>query len=198
MVIGNGLALVKRRSRTIASASLISRASDATRSSIWLRVVLFVVIYFFFHWAYQALRASSLDPLFIRLTTVSPASFLFGWLWPLDGVAAEGPSLVWRGGRLTLLAGCDGFDVMALFVAAMLASDVAWRRGVTALIFGCAGIWILNQLRVAALYWSFRYERAWFDPVHTIWGPLLLIVLVAAIYAWALRGGLRGLQSADE
>lgn len=52
---------------------------------------------------------------------------------------------------------------------------------------GCAAVWALNQARIAALYWTFRYQRDWFDSVHTVWGPLLLISEVVMIYAWAVR-----------
>lgn len=153
----------------------------------WLRVVLFLAIYGGLHAAYQALRESPLDPWFIHELTVRPASGFIGWLWPMDGVSAAGPRLVWPQGRLTLLAGCDGFEVMSLFVAAMLVAEVSWRRGLPFLLAGCIGIWALNQVRIAALYWAFRYERSWFDAIHTAWGPLLLILCVAALYAWAIE-----------
>ncbi|MDP1789707.1 MAG: archaeosortase/exosortase family protein [Methylibium sp.] len=153
----------------------------------WLRVSLFLALYALLHWAYQSLRESSLDPWFIHTITVQPAAVLIGWLSPFDGVSAVGPRLVWPQGRLTLLAGCDGFEVMSLFIAAMLVADVTWRRGLVMLLAGCAAVWGLNQLRIAALYWAFRYERDWFDAIHTVWGPLLLILCVTVFYLWALR-----------
>jgi exosortase/archaeosortase family protein len=162
----------------------------------WLRVALFLGIYALLHASYQALRESSFDPWFIHNLTVRPAAALIGWIWPMDGVAPAGPRLVWPNGRLTLLAGCDGFEVMSLFVAAMLVADVTWRRGLLFLGAGCVAVWMLNQLRIAALYWAFRYERAWFDAIHTAWGPLVLILAVAAIYAWAVGWRARGPTSA--
>lgn len=153
----------------------------------WLRVSLFLGLYALLHWAYQSLRESPLDPWFIHTLTVQPAASLIGWIAPLDGVSAVGPRLVWPQGRLTLLAGCDGFEVMSLFIAAMLVADVTWRRGLVMLLAGCTTVWVLNQLRIAALYWAFRYERDWFDAIHTVWGPLLLILCVASFYGVALK-----------
>jgi exosortase family protein XrtM len=158
----------------------------------WLRVGLFLLIYGLLHWAYQSLRDSRFDPWFVHTLTVQPASALIGLLFPSDAVNAVGPRLVWPEGRLTLLAGCDGFEVMSLFVAAVLVADTGWRRGVAALLGGCVAVWALNQLRIAALYWSFRYQRDWFDAIHTAWGPLALIVAVAALYWWMVGRGVTG------
>lgn len=160
---------------------------DEPRSPLWLQVALFLLIYGVLQWAYQSLRSSEWDPWFIHTLTVRPAASLIDWLAATDGVAAVGPRLTWPGGRLSLLAGCDGFEVMCLFVPAILVAEVPWRRGVVALVLGCVAIWGLNQVRIAALYAAFRYQRDWFDAIHTAWGPLLLIAFVAAIFAWALR-----------
>jgi exosortase/archaeosortase family protein len=164
-----------------------SQSVDERRSPLWLQVGLFLLIYGVLQWAYQSLRSSKWDPWFIHALTVRPAASLIHWASATDGVAAVGPRLTWPGGRLTLLAGCDGFEVMCLFVAAILVAEVSWRRGLVALVLGCLAIWVLNQLRIAALYVTFRYQRDWFDAIHTAWGPLLLIAAVAAIFAWALR-----------
>ncbi|MDP3824848.1 MAG: exosortase/archaeosortase family protein [Burkholderiales bacterium] len=159
---------------------------DRPRAPVALRIGLFLLIYGGLHWAYQSLRSSALDPWFIHTLTVSPAAALLDGLWPADLVRAVGPRLAWPGGRLTLLAGCDGFEVMSLFAAAVLVADLSWRRGLFALVAGCAAVWALNQTRIVALYWAFRYERDWFDAIHTVWGPLLLISAVVVIYAWAV------------
>jgi exosortase/archaeosortase family protein len=168
-------------------SALVSQSYLQERGSpLWLRIGLFLLLYGGLHGAYQALRDSRFDPWFIHELTVRPAAGLIAVLFPGDAVAAAGPRLVWPEGRLTLLAGCDGFEVMSLFIAAVLVADVGWRRGLIALVVGCAAVWALNQARIAALYWSFRYQREWFDAVHTAWGPLLLVVAVAALYAWAI------------
>ena len=156
---------------------------EQPRAPVALRIGLFLLVYGGLHWAYQALRSSAFDPWFIHALTVSPAAALLDGLWPADLVRAIGPRLAWPGGRLTLLAGCDGFEVMSLFVAAVLVADLSWRRGLVALVLGCAVVWVLNQARIVALYWAFRYEREWFDPIHTVWGPLLLIAAVVGVYA---------------
>ena len=158
---------------------------DLPRAPVALRIGLFLLVYGGLHWAYQSLRSSAFDLWFIHVLTVSPAAALLDALWPADLVRAIGPRLAWPGGALTLLAGCDGFEVMSLFVAAVLVADLSLRRGLVALAVGCTAVWALNQTRIVALYWAFRYEREWFDPIHTVWGPVLLIATVAFLYARA-------------
>lgn len=168
------------------TVSLAVDDAEAKASPAWLRVGLFLALYGVLQWLYQSLRSSAWDPWFIHTLTVRPAAGLIGWFAPQDAVAALGPRLVWPHGSLALRAGCDGFEVMSLFIAAIFVADVSWRRGLVALLLGCAAIWALNQVRIAVLYESFRYRREWFDAIHTAWGPLLLIAAVAAIYAWAV------------
>ncbi len=157
------------------------------RAPRWLQVALFLLIYAAFQWGYQSLRSSRWDHWFIHQLTVQPAAWLVQVISPAEAVQAVGYRLVWPGGGLALRAGCDGFEVIGLFIAAVLVADVGWRRGLVALVSGCVTIWALNQLRIAALYAAVRYDRSWFDSLHTGVGPLILIAAVAGMYAWMVR-----------
>jgi len=152
----------------------------------WGRVALFVIVYAFLQAGALALYGSRFEPWWIDLMTVRPAAALLGLLAPADGVVASGSALVWPGGRLNVRSGCDGLELMTLFVAAVLVAPVGWIRGAIALVAGCLGIWVLNQMRIVALYGAFRHHRDWFDTIHTVGAPLLLVALVAAFYAWVV------------
>ena len=153
----------------------------------WAALLLFVLLYAALQAAYQALRGSATGRWLIDAATVAPAATLIGTVFPHDGVLAQGARLVWAGGRLQLLAGCDGFEVLALFVPAVLVAPVAWRRGLAMLVLGTALIWSLNQLRLLALYAAYRHWRDGFDALHAVWGPLVMLSLVFAWFAWNLR-----------
>lgn len=150
-------------------------------------LMLFAALYGALQWAYQASRGAGAGRWLIDHLTVAPAAALIRALYPDDGVLAQGTRLVWPGGRMQLLAGCDGFEVLALFVPAVLVAPVSWRRGLAMLALGAALIWSLNQLRLLALYSAFRYWRDTFDALHTVWGPLVMLSIVFGFFAWNLR-----------
>ena len=118
-----------------------------------------------------------------------PAAALIDLFFPADGVSAHGPRLTWPGGRLQLLAGCDGFEVLSLYLAAVFVAPVPWRRGLVMLSLGCLLVWALNQLRLLGLYVSYRHWREGFDALHTVWGPVLMLSAGFAWFAWNLRRG---------
>jgi len=156
------------------------------------RVLLFACLYGLAQFAYQGLREVQAGRWLVEYATVAPAAALIGLVFPADGVQAVGPRLAWPGGRLQLLAGCDGFEVIALYLPAVIVAPVGWRRGLSMLGAGVALIWGLNQLRLLGLYAAFRHWREVFDALHTVWGPLLMLTLVSAFFAWNLRNARPG------
>lgn len=128
----------------------------------------------------QALRAGPVGAWWIERATAAPSAALIGWLRPSDGVLAQGPRLVWPGGRLSLQAGCDGLELLALLAAALLAAPLPWRRRVTLLPTMLLLVWVLNQGRLLALYASFRHWPDGFDALHVVVAPLLMLGLAGA------------------
>jgi len=151
-----------------------------------LRVLGFALLYGLLHFGYQSMRHGP-GSWWIDQVTVAPAAVLINGLFPADGVWAQGNQLQWPLGRLRLLAGCDGFEVLTLYLAAVLMAPVSWRRGLLMLAVGSAMIWVMNQGRIVGLYLAFRHWRDGFDVLHTVWGPLLMIAVVFAYFAWNLR-----------
>jgi exosortase/archaeosortase family protein len=159
--------------------------AEAGRAGL-LRVAAFALIYALLQFGYQSMRDSPGSWLIDRVTVV-PAAALIDGFFPSDGVVAQGNQLQWPLGRLRLLAGCDGFEVLTLYLAAVLVAPVSWRRGLLMLAAGTALIWVMNQGRIVGLYLAFRHWREGFDVLHTVWGPLVMIAVVFAFFAWNLR-----------
>lgn len=158
--------------------------------SAWPRlggIALFVALFLVLQVAWQRWGTGDAGTWLIGHATVAPAATLIGMLFPYDHVWAQGPRLAWPDGRLQLEAGCDGFEVLALFVPAVLVAPVSWRRGAAMLLVGTALIWGLNQIRLLALYLAFRRWPEAFDSLHAVWAPLLLLGATFAFYAWCLR-----------
>lgn len=127
--------------------------------------------------ALQALRAGPAGAWWMAQANAAPSAALIGWLRPADGVLAQGPRLVWPGGRLSLQAGCDGLELLALLAAALLAAPLPWRRRVALLPALLLLVWALNQGRLLALYTSFRHWPDGFDALHVVVAPLLMLGL---------------------
>lgn len=157
--------------------------SDEAPPARWLPLLLFVTIYGSLQLCYVALRGGNSESFLIERATVAPAAKLLQLLFPRDGLVADGSRIAWPQGELVLLNGCDGFELMILLAAAILVAPIGVIQGAKALAIGIAGLWALNQIRIAALYWAVRSHRSWFDPLHTLWCPLVLVVF-AVVFFW--------------
>jgi exosortase/archaeosortase family protein len=105
-----------------------------------------------------------------------------------ETVTASGSRLLASGGGLNVLQGCEGLDVLGLWLAAAAAGPFTLRGRLLALTLGSVLVFALNQLRLASLFHLYRQQRDWFGDAHGLWWPLLLVVLVWALYAVWQRG----------
>jgi len=123
----------------------------------------------------------------VHATTAAPAAAWLSWLDPTLPTRAEAAQLRWLGGQLALLAGCDGADVLLLYLPVVMVAATSWlRRGLMA-VCGIVVVWLLNQARVVLLVQLYRQSRVAFDAAHTVWAPLALALSVALLYGWLLQ-----------
>jgi len=81
--------------------------------------------------------------------------------------------------------GCDGLDVVILFLSAVIAYPFSWKSRLTAILYGSLLIFILNLLRTVALFLIGRgSDRTTFEFFHVyIWQfVVIFLVLVFWIY----------------
>lgn len=164
-----------------------SPPSGAWRRPGLLAIACFLFVYALLQGLHLALRDSAWHAVLIDTLTVAPAAALIDLFFAQDGVAADGPRLRWPQGSLSLSTGCDGLEVITLYIAALFAAPVDARRTVWALVGGVLMLWALNQLRVLMLYGAYRHARDSFDALHSFWGPLLLIVPAILVFHLVLR-----------
>ncbi len=106
---------------------------------------------------------------------------------PTVEVDAVGPRLVAPGGGLNVLKGCEGTDVLLLLFSAMLVAPLPWRYRALGVVTGALLVLALNQLRVVALFHTYREQRSLFDALHGTVAPLLLVACTVAFFAVWLR-----------
>ena len=126
------------------------------------------------------------------LTVPVAAAFINALGLAAETVTASGSRLQAAGGGLNVLQGCEGLDVLGLWLAAAAAGPFTLRGRLLAFTLGSVLVFALNQLRLASLFHLYRHQRDWFGDAHGLWWPLLLVALVWALYAGWQRGfGLR-------
>lgn len=155
-----------------------------------LRLAAFLGLFVLLQSAYAAGAGSALERWVINDLTVGSAALLVTLLRPDIGVQADGPRLLAPGGGLNVLNGCEGTDIAFLLIAAMLVAPLAWRWRLLGLAVGLPFVYVINQLRVLVLFFVYRNDRIWFEWVHGLLGPLLLVALVVAFFLlWVNRYG---------
>lgn len=157
------------------------------RAWLW-RVAGFLLLFAALQGTYTAQRGGALERFVIDTLTVRTAAALIDWGWPAIGVVADGPRLRAPGGGLNVLNGCEGVDIAFLLLAAMAVAPIPWRRRLLGLVAGLPLVFLLNQLRVIALFHAYRHDRDGFDLLHGGVAPLLMVLVVGVFYlVWVER-----------
>ena len=124
----------------------------------------------------------------IEDATVRPAAALLAWWDPGMQAQAEGARLVVRDGALRVLRGCEGTDLALLSASAMLAAPLAWRWRLAGLAVMLAAVFVLNQARLLVLLQAHLNMPQHFDQLHTLWLPLLMVLLLGGLLlSWVGR-----------
>lgn len=150
---------------------------------------LFVAVFAFLQWGWSAARGTWLERLVVHEATVTAAAALVRLITPAIPARAVGASIKAPGGGLNILNGCEGTEVMFLLVAAFAAVRLPWRYAAAALVVGLGWVFLLNQARILTLFYTFRADRALFDPLHTAVLPVVLVALTAAYFYAVLHAG---------
>ena len=149
---------------------------------LWQTLVIFLGVFALLQWGWGTARDTWIERLVIHQATVKPAAGLVQWITPTAHAHPVGASIKAPGGGLNILNGCEGTEVMFLLIAAFAAVRLGWRQRLIGLTLGLGLIFILNQARILALFYSFRNERSLFDLLHTTVLPAVLIAAVALYF----------------
>ncbi len=166
-------------------ADFLQKIQPVRRSATLLRFAfVFFLAFLLLQWGYQALNDSAFYRFYIETLTVQPSAALIHMIAPADNATAQGHRLVWQGGGLSVLNGCDGAEAIELLVAAFIAALGTWRMKLTGIAFGITLIYVLNQARIVALYFAVHHDKALFELIHGLAGPLVIIALATLFFAW--------------
>ena len=150
------------------------------RSGMPFRPVLFLLVfcgvYALLHCLYFALPDHLLRDGVHHYGIVLPAAKIVNLVAPQEAVSAVNGEL--RSGKtsLSIVRGCDGSGLAFLLVAAVAAFPAALRRKLPGIAAAVALTYLLNELRLVALYFVAADRHEWFDLLHNYFIPTFLIL----------------------
>jgi exosortase/archaeosortase family protein len=100
-----------------------------------------------------------------------------------DGVHLRGDGLA-----LEIAEGCDAFESMALHASACLAYSAPWLHKARAIVVGGVILFVVNILRIAALFAVGLWANDWFHVAHTeIMPGVIILVAFLLFFDWVRR-----------
>ncbi len=159
----------------------------AQRSPLWRVACVFLLSLLALQWVWAALRGTTVERLVIDRATVGTAVALVRQFTPEVDAHARGARIQAPGGGINVLNGCEGTEVLFLLWAALLAAPVSWRWRLQGAVLGLGWVFALNQLRLLALFYSYREDRAVFNLLHGLVAPGVLVAATLLFVAWVHR-----------
>jgi len=160
----------------------------AGRWALGLRLAIFAGCFALMQHLYARAAGTAVETVIVNHLTVGTAAAILDWADPTLGVMASGSRLTAPGGGINVLNGCEGTDVAFLLLSAFLVAPVPWRRRLSGVGVGLALLFVLNQLRVIALFHTVRSAREWFDVLHGTVTPLVLVAATGAFFLLWIGG----------
>lgn len=152
------------------------------------KIALFIAVFAALQLAWQASTPLGWPNGFVARLIVPPAAFAIDLITPAIHAHADGSRLLSPGGGLHIVAGCDGTEMLFLLVAAFVVAPLRWRSRLGGMLVGLPVVYLLNQVRILALFYSQLGTSALFDAVHGLVAPVATVVFIAAFYyGWLNR-----------
>ncbi len=170
-------------------------ASARSRSlrGLLLRAFAFALVFMALQAGWEAARGSWIERLWVHQLTVRSATVVINQLTPEVQAVAKGTRVSAPGGGLNVLFGCEGTDAVFLLTAALLVFSMPMRVRLAGLATGLVWVFLLNQLRIVALFYAYRADAGLFDLLHTAAAPLLMVVLTGLFFhLWLVHAAPRG------
>ena len=151
-----------------------------------IKVILFLSVFLTLQALYEIAAGKWFNLLFIDEMTAMVSTKLINCITPEIDLQTVGTNLGTSVGSLNIANGCNGLEVMFLFMAAMAIAPINKRAKLFGLLLGILYIFILNQLRILALFYSFRVNQPLFWSLHGTIAPIMLIALTVLFMGYWL------------
>lgn len=108
-----------------------------------------------------------------------------------DGIIFEGNTITFKHFRVNVNAGCDGLEIIVLFIIAVITFPVGFLKKIPAIFIGSIVLFLINLLRILALFYiGYNYNDK-LDLFHNDIFPLIIIIFEFLLWIfwikWASR-----------
>jgi exosortase family protein XrtM len=152
-------------------------------------LLVFCGVYALLHCLYFALPDRLLRDGLHHYGIVLPAATIVNLVAPQEGVSAVHGELRSGKASLSIVRGCDGSGLAFLLMAAVVAFPAPLRRKLAGIVVAVGLTYLLNELRLVALYFVAADRHEWFDLLHNFFIPTFLILGGSVFFfvwsAWA-------------
>ena len=157
------------------------------RAPVWRLALVFLAALALLQSGWSALRGTAAERAVIDQATVGTTVALVRQITPEVAAQARGARIQAPGGGINVLNGCEGTEVLFLLWAALLAAPLSWRWRLQGAVLGAVWVFALNQLRLLALFYSHRDDRALFNLLHGLVAPGVLVAATVLFVMWVYR-----------
>jgi len=147
-------------------------------------LIVFAVCYILFQLLYRSVP-DGLDVSMNHYLNAAPAAWLLDLFMSGTDIMSRDAMIVGAEASVNIRKGCEGFEVMGIVVAAMLAYPMAWRLRLTGLAVGIVYVYLLNLLRIIGIYLTHVFKPEWAEAAHVTAGQTFIILLVVVyLFFW--------------
>lgn len=132
---------------------------------------------------FEAARGTRFERFVIEDLVIRPAAAVIHGLTPGDRVWVQGRMLASAQASLLVTRGCEGVEIVALLLAAIVAYPASAKQRLLGALVGFMLAYVLSVGRLAALYYAFQYQPGSWEAVHGVIAPLVPVILVALFYS---------------
>ena len=116
------------------------------------------------------------DKITFGLATLGVKSSEFILKTQVDGINFEGNTITFNHFRVNVNAGCDGLEIIILFIIAVLSFPVPYIKKIPAIILGSIILFLINLIRILALFYIGYNFNDKLDLFHNDIFPLMIII----------------------